>query len=272
MVEQTALVIAQSPTIAFDVASIKPSPNTGKQSLVIRPNGFSATHQSLQVYIAVAYGGAGHQEITGWPDWAATERFDIIARTPTDSGRQEILAMLRTLLAERFGLRTHRESREVDGYALVLASGNRRSPGLRPVQVDCDSTLPPEAGPVQGLFAPERRPPCGASQVGVSLVSGPVLRTVRYSAMTMDRFALTLAGKAGRPVANRTGLTGTFDIELRYLDELPTPLGLPTPKTPQEGPAFRDALRQQLGLELRPDERVQVNTLVIDAVNQPTPD
>ena len=265
-----ALVLAQSSEPRFDVASIKPSVE-GRQSLQVRPNGLTASNQSLQLYIGLAHGGGGLQ-IVGAPEWTAKERFDVIARASSPSGRQAILAMLRTLLAERFGLRTHRESRQADGYALVLASGNRRSPGLRPVNVDCDSTSPPEPGPVQGLFPPEKRPACGSSVVTTRLVSGPVLRIVRYSAITMDRFANGLDGSVGRPVVNRTGLAGTFDIELQYIAEMPAGPGVSAPTSPApDGVSFRDALKEQLGFELRP-ERVQVEMLVIDAVDRPAPD
>jgi uncharacterized protein (TIGR03435 family) len=237
---------------------------------VIRPNGLSAAHQSLRLYIGVAYGGTGLQDIVGGPEWIERERFDIIARTSAPSRRQEILGMLRTLLAERFGLRTHRESREMDGYALVLAGGDRRAPGLHPVNVDCDATAAPEPGPTVGLFPPETRPACGASTVTTALASGPVLRTQRHSAITMDGFARGLAGGVGRPVVDRTGLEGTFDVELGYIAEIPETGGLKPLKEPPVGVALRDALRQQLGFELKP-ERVTVEILVIDAIGRPTP-
>jgi len=254
---------AQSGGQSFEVASIKPSPpfvlspgTRSPQSFVIRPNGLSAAHQSLGLYITVAYGGTGLHDIVG-PEWIDRERFDIIARSPAPSGRQEILRMLRTLLAERFGLRTHRESREMDGYALVLASGSRRAPGLYPVNVDCDATAAPQPGNQVGLFVPEKRPACGASTMSMPLASGPILRTRRHSAITMDSFARGLAGGVGRPVVNRTGLEGTFDVEFRYVEEVPGMDGLKPLKERPVGVSFRDALRQQLGFELKP-ERVNV--------------
>jgi uncharacterized protein (TIGR03435 family) len=179
--------------------------------------------------------------------------------------------MLRMLLVERFGLRTHRESREMDGYALVLASGNRRAPGLHAVNVDCDATAAPEPGPPVGLFVPEKRPACGASTMTTAVASGPVLRTSRHSAITMDRFARGLEGGVGRPVVNRTGLEGTFDVELRYIAEIPETRGLKPLKEPPVGVGFRDALRRQLGFELKP-ERVTVEFLVLDAIERPKPD
>ncbi len=97
--------------------------------------------------------------------------------------------MLRTLLADRFGLRAHQESREMDGYALVLASGTRRAPGMYPVNVDCDATAAPQPGEQVGLFLPEKRPACGASIMTMPLASGPILRIRRHSAITMDAFA-----------------------------------------------------------------------------------
>ena len=119
--------------------------------------------------------------------------------------------------------------------------------------------------------ARDARLPCGHVGVRTAMVSGPVLTRNRYSGMTMDRFATGLSGSLGRPVFDRTGLTGNFDIELNYIVERPTgpgfsprPEGAPAPN----GVSLRDAITQQLGLDLR-SERGPVEYFVIDAIERP---
>jgi uncharacterized protein (TIGR03435 family) len=87
----------------------------------------------------------------------------------------------------------------------------------------------------------------------------------------MDELATGLWGSLGRPVIDKTGLAGTFDVELKYLTEQERASSLPPPQTPLVGVPLEDALKQQLGLELR-RERTTVTMLVIDAVERPTPD
>jgi uncharacterized protein (TIGR03435 family) len=73
------------------------------------------------------------------PDWARTERYDIRARTSKPSSRQEILTMLQTLLADRFAMKVHREVREMDIYALIVAKPGSLGPKLQRVVVDCET-------------------------------------------------------------------------------------------------------------------------------------
>lgn len=178
--------------------------------------------------------------------------------------------MLRALLADRFQLKTHIETRETDGYALVVARPDRLGPGLHPVTLDCDTNrLADSSKP--GLFPPEVRPACGRSVVQRRLVAGPVLTTNKYAAHTMEMLANTLWGSLGRPVIDKTGLAGRFDVELKFITESPGAPGLGTSTTPPDGPSLIDALKEQLGLELK-SERATVNLLVIDSVERPTPD
>jgi uncharacterized protein (TIGR03435 family) len=263
----------QAQTLSFEVASVRPSeslPPPGSSGAVIRPDQFDAPSYPLQALVALAH-GISNARITGWPEWTQRVRYDVRAKTARPSTRQEVLAMLQTLLAERFSLKVHRETREMDIYALVVARPGATGPKLQPVAVDCETKkLLDGSGP--GLFPPDARPACGTSVNTVRMAAGPSLTISRRAAWTMEQMALGLGGGVGRPVIDRTGLTGTFDAELTYVAENPASPSFPVPSSPQpppDGVSLRDAIRQQLGLDLR-SERGPVEFLVIDAIERPT--
>ena len=99
--------------------------------------------------------------------------------------------------------------------------------------------------------------------------SGPSVMRNSFAAVTMERLASGLVS-TGRPVIDKTGLMGTFDVEMEYISE-GAPVAAPTSKEPLTGLALREALKQYLGLELR-SERGRVEYLVIDSIARPTPD
>ena len=246
-------------------------PGVRIRGVEIRAEQFEATRYPLLAIITLAYGVTGGR-IEGAPEWVRTENYDIRAKAPKPSSRQEMLQMLQTLLAERFQLKAHRETRTMDVYGLVFAkSDNSLGSGMHPVKVDCETnTITEDSGP--GLFPRDARPACGVLLVRTALIAGPVLTGSRYAGMTMERFASGLSGSLGRPVFDRTGLTGTFDIELNYIREMPPGPGFST--RPEVAPApngvsLRDAITQQLGLDLR-SERGPVEFFVIDSINRPT--
>ena len=114
----------------FDVASVKPSRPEENHAAHIRPDGIDFQNQSLAGYISLAYSLAGYQ-LRG-PAWIATERFDIAAKAAAPVSDQQLRIILQALLAERFHLVMHRESKEVQGYSLVAAKG-----GLKVHPVPC---------------------------------------------------------------------------------------------------------------------------------------
>jgi uncharacterized protein (TIGR03435 family) len=261
------------PPLAFDVASVKPNPAVSAPSagLQIRPEQLEAIWYPVQALVIQAY-DVSVARIVGLPDWTRTERYDVRAKTSRPSTRQDVLSMLRTLLADRFSLKVHREVREMDVYALAFARPDGGpGPKLRQVVVNCETNkLAAGSGP--GLYPLDARPPCGNMISNARAVAGPTLVRSRFAAITMERLAATLgAGSVGRPVIDKTGLTGMFDVELDYLTESAGAPGAPTVTEPPEGVSLRDALKQQLGLELRPD-RGPVEYLAIDSIARPTPD
>jgi uncharacterized protein (TIGR03435 family) len=234
-----------SETAAFEVASVKP--NTSRVSNAVpasRANGsYSASNVALKSVIANAYEVRIFQ-IEGGPDWLTSERFDIIARGREGTPDRLRPAMLRTLLAERFKLAAHFETREQQVYALVLArSDGRLGLQLKPSPPSASGATP---GPVMTSV-----------DNGVARIQG--------SRVPLDNFALVLASSVfSRRVIDRTGLGGQFDLDLRFTPES-------SPAVAPEFPSIFTAVQEQLGLRLQ-SERGPVPVLVIDSVQRPTPD
>jgi uncharacterized protein (TIGR03435 family) len=256
---------------AFEVASVKPN-RSGDLLIGIDLPGtdrFTATNVALRELIRVAY-DLPNARLVGGPDWIRTERFDIVAKSAeslprwTPSGPpMTVLLMLRTLLADRFGLVVHQETRDLPIYALTIARDDRKfGPELRPSTLDCSAvTGPPPPG------ATPNQPACGMRIGPGQMVLGGV---------PMSQLATVLSPFAQRVVIDRTGLGGTFDLRLSWIPEK-VPQGEPPPGAPQlppvdpNGPSLFAALQEQLGLKLE-SQRAPLEVLVIDDVERPTPD
>ena len=240
----TVAGLAQQPPAsapAFEVASVRPNksgtPNAVPPS---RANGsYSASNVALKSVIANAYEVRIFQ-IAGDPAWVTTERFDIIARGREGTPDRLRPAMLRTLLAERFKLVAHFETREQQVYALVLARSDAKlGPRLKPAAPGNNPDIPLTAGG-----------PGGARIVG--------------KAVSMDDFARELATQFRQVLTNRTGLNERFELDLQYTPDSST-------ATAPEFPSIFTAVQEQLGLKLEAS-RGPVEVLVIDSVERPTPD
>jgi len=244
---------------AFDVASVKPNLSGDLNvRLQAMPGGrFIATNAPLRTLIREAYALHGSQ-ITGGPGWLDSDRFDIVAKSESNPTPLQMRVMLRALLAERFQLRVHTETRDLPLYALVLArSDGTLGPHLRHTGADC-SQAPEWLGsgppPVLDLAAP-----CRAAGPGTG-------GGMRFRGITLDAFATFLATPVRRPVIDRTGLSGDFDIELDMTAELgppPPPPGMPDAVDRTSAPSIFTTVHEQLGLRLDA-RRGPVDVLVID--------
>ena len=217
-----------APPLAFDAASVKRSaPPAGQgngSNMRADPGRLTCTNVSLKQYIVSAWGLKDYQVST--PDWMKDERYDLTATMPAGSPPHEVLLMLQGLLTERFRLATHRETKELAVYALVVDRN-----GLK---------LKPADG-----FG------------GTSVSSSPKGRTLRASA-TMRGLAGTLSGLVDRPVIDMTGLAGGFNINLEWTpegNEGATGDGIP-------GPTVFTALHE-VGLRLE-SRKAPVEMLVVD--------
>jgi uncharacterized protein (TIGR03435 family) len=270
-VTATALSQQSLATPAFEVASVKENKSVGESGIISgpTPGRFTVTNIPLRFILMYAYDLRGHQ-LVGAPEWASTAAFDIIGTYPpgTTPTVESHRLMLQTLLADRFGLRVHRETRELPMYALVLArSDGRLGPRLAPSSVDCDKWLA-EKRPQLGAGGPSVVAPGGARPACMMMTSR---RFLTAGTRSIDQLALSLQSLVERPVVNRTGLTGNFDIDLQWT----TPEAAPAPPRgglPQEDlAAIFTAVQEQLGLKLE-SSRGPFDVVVIDSIKRPTPD
>jgi len=256
----TAL-LAQSYT--FEAASVKPaSPdNPPGQGVSRAPGGrFTAVNAPLRFLIMYAYQLQGHQ-LVGAPDWIANERFDIVAKMEGDpptivtSGIDPMRLATRTLLADRFGLVAHRETRELDIYALTMARpGGKPGRALTPSPEDCA---------VMAAAARAAPPPPGADGAPPFICgAGFGQGRVRFAGYPLSTFASGLSNSLGRAVVDRTGLMGNWAFDLTYA---------PEPSPDSDVPGLFTAIQEELGLKLEATKG-PVEVLVIDTVSRPTPD
>jgi uncharacterized protein (TIGR03435 family) len=267
---------AQQRALAFETASVKPNKSGGEDRYIrIDPSGagLTAVNMQLRELITFAYQIRGYQ-LEGGPDWIASDRFDILAKSEREvpatgaffGGQEPLRIMLRTLLADRFKLVMHRETRELPIFDLVLARPDGKlGPQLRRAAVDCQAQAAAATG---GAPAASSGPPGpGSCFMNMNPVS------IRGGGVTLAMLANILSGPATqRLVIDRTGLTGSWDLEVTYTpdrSQLPAGVELPSSIDPN-GPSLYTALEEQLGLKLRP-ARGPVEVLVIDSVQQPTP-
>lgn len=252
---------------AFEVASVKANRSgQGGSTTRFTPGGYQGRNVTLRFLIRSAY-DVQDVQLVGAPAWIASERFDINATLTGDPSLEERQAMLRALLAERFKLVVRNESRELPTYALVRAKADGPlGPRIKASECEMkvDEPLP---------ATPDGPVPCGAYLSSIGMV--------RARSVTLDRLASGLTPMVNRITTDRTGLAGTFDIELRW-----TPENLPqrAPGTPPgqavqingiaidpDGPSIFTALQEQLGLKLDASKAV-MPVLVIEGVERPTED
>jgi uncharacterized protein (TIGR03435 family) len=242
----TPVIAQQGDGPRFDVVSVKPnnSPEPGGRN-ALEPGGYEGINVTVRRLIALAYMPLPFTLIEGGPSWIGTDRFDVRAKFPGNPPRDELQRMMRNLLADRFKLRTHLEKRPTPIYALVIERSGVLGPSLHPAEIDC-------ANP-----AADRQPnvPWCAFQYTDGLLRG--------RGVTLDQIAGEIA--AGRIVVNRSGLTGRYDVELRWT---PDPGPTAAADTP---PGLVTAVREQLGLRLQSDT-AEMEHLVIDSVERPQPD
>jgi uncharacterized protein (TIGR03435 family) len=257
----------------FDVASIKPNHSGGRpQGLRVQPGGrLTAVNVPVRLLIAPAYRLTPTQIrlISGAPDWIDSQHFDLDARAEGNFSEDQLVLMEQALLADRFKLKAHFETRQLPVYALVLAKAGKTGPQLVPHKDDTNCVQDPEGGgePIRtGSVIP--RPPCG----GIRLLKvGP--RMGVGASCTMETFARILSGLAGRAVEDHTGLSGEFDMALEYTPDIagPGPQGSidGTPPNSSDAPSIFTALQEQLGLKLE-SRTGPVDVLVIDHIEQPS--
>ena len=254
----TSTVAAQPPVHrVFEVASVKLAATHGPPAKPLFC-GFDS-HGRFQAYgwaryfVACAYErGFGKIDdfILSGPSWIDAEFYQIDARLGAEDvslTQPDRLAVVRALLAERFKLSLHQETRETPMYALV--AGNRGGPGLRPADSSCANA------------------PCGRDTIGPS--------SIRSRAITMAQLAKLLSSRIGRRVEDRTGLADAYDVSLEWTQALSAP---PSPEAASSSFLPADpapssifgAVEEQLGLKLQ-SIKGTADVIVIDHVERPSP-
>ena len=274
--------------LAFDVAAIRKSNQEtaatheasnvplGPGNVYSSTGGrFSASDFPLLNYITFAYRMTDAQLEafrSQIPDWVRTTRFNIEARTDkSDVTKDQLRLMMRALLADRFHLAVHSEARSKSVYNLLLVKPGTTGPKLFPhvPGSDCPSTLPlstsaseiPRSETVDGGYPTT----CGAILLLPSTAAGNVTIGGRDVRLPLLASSLTGWGDLGRPVVDQTGLAASYDFVLTYLPQQ----GSDAPSANLEGPDFRQALRQQLGLRLE-SARADVQILILDHIDHVT--
>jgi len=300
MIFSMAAAYAQTP--AFEVATVKLSPQmtpdliiSGKLHVGMKTDAgrVDLGYMSLRDLIPLAYGVKPFQ-VTG-PDWMGTQRFDILAKLPEGATKEQVPAMLQALLTERFGLTVHRESKEVPVYALTVAKGGPKFKESAP-----EPDAPPakeEGGIVVGTGDQQVRLKQNGVGGGIVASGGPGGATrmtmgaggtmrMEMAKMTMPALAAMLTPMLDRPVLDKTGLAGTYQLalELAMQDMMqaaqkmgagipglpPRPAGpagqaVPAASDPSGGSIFQSV--QQLGLKLD-KEKAPFETIVVDRLEK----
>lgn len=296
-----AQTAAPAAPVTFEVASVKPSdPNSSSGIFgsmpMVKPQGaggITASNLPLRLLIRMAYGLQDFQ-IVGGPSWQMSSKFDITAKAAEGTkGIQDLQTMMKALLADRFKLKTHTETRELPIYALTLArSDGKLGPDLKPSSANCsgdemqkraEELAKGGGAAVLSMLAKGETVPCMI--LPVINPSNPNPNGgfgLRGNGQAMTGLTQLLTQVTGRMVHDKTGLTGLYDFELRFdpqvlMAMLPQlginiPAGAATANLPaSDSPALLTALREQLGLKLDA-QRGPVEVLVIDSTEMPQPD
>jgi uncharacterized protein (TIGR03435 family) len=220
---------------SFEVATIKPSdPKLTRTGFQIEGRHVVMTNQTLENLIALAY-GLQVKQVVGGPAWFETDRYDIDG-VPDVEGQpdlKQVQTMYQKLLADRFKLVVHRDTRELSVYELVAAKAGPK--------------LASSKGDPNGM--PDQR---GGA------------RAMTFTNTSMGDFALMLEFMMDRPILDKTGLAGRFDFVLSW-----TPLDAAETTDPTAPPGIFTAVQEQLGLKLEP-VKAPAEVLVVDKAERPS--
>jgi uncharacterized protein (TIGR03435 family) len=285
--------------LTFEVATIKPAPPINPAAILagqmphvgmnVQGTRVDIGYMSLMELIVNAFKVRPYQ-VNG-PDWMKTERFDILAKMPDGTTKDDVPQMLQALLTERFGMKVHRDSREDPIYALVVAKGGSKLQEALP-----DPETPPEPAPGAMTL------PNGQGQVQINRNGGATVTTpgrgttkmsmtpdghmrLEASKMSMEDLAQALNPLVDHPVFDMTELKGNYQVALELsLDTMlaiaraqgmdvgalgargAAPGGAPEASDPS-GSSSIFASVQQLGLKLEP-RKMQLDYVVVDHIEK----
>ena len=273
--------------MAFEVASIHQSkpgtftpPNFALDDSdnfdVENPHGRFYADFPLEVYITFAYklhpsASETHTLLLPLAKWVASDSYVIQARASGNPTKDQMRLMMQSLLADRFGLKVHFEPRELPVLILELDKPGKTGPKLRPHAegTPCDAKVP----------MPEPGASLKPGDVFPVICNAVMLQPARNQGMLLGSRNITIEGIAGalpdigrlgRPVVDKTGLTGTFDFSMEWSPDTDRPLPPGAAASPEpEATSFMEALKEQLGLKLKPGKAV-LPILIVDHVERPS--
>lgn len=225
---------------AFEVASLKPDPFKGQGGIGIRVAGnrLMVDHQSLTAMVVFAYGLEDFQ-VSGGPAWSKAgpmdaDAYQLIAQSPagTTPAQEQFEQMLQALLAERFKLKLHHETKDLPAYELVIGKNGHKLKDA----ADLSQHTVWNSGAVSKYHG---------------------------KSVSMHDLAFVLRTQTGRPVIDKTGLAGKYDFELQWASGNPPPPDL-------DAPSIFTAVQEQIGLRLDP-VKAPFDTIVIDSAEKPSP-
>jgi uncharacterized protein (TIGR03435 family) len=257
--------------LEFDAATIKQSaaPDGGMRRVGCTggpgqpdPVMFRCTNMSLKNLLVRASGMESFQ-VAG-PDWMPSQMFEIAAKVPDGATKEQFAEMLQNMLIDRFGLKTHHESREITRYELVVAKGGLKLKEASETPASAPPPGPGRAGKIE--FDKDGYPMLERGRPGMIMMNGRA--RLFNPGMTMERLAGQLSGQLGKPVADMTGLKGKYDIGLYWSAEqmrAGAPGLGPSSAAPEfdSGPTLERAIQDQLGLRLEA-KKGSVDFLVVD--------
>jgi uncharacterized protein (TIGR03435 family) len=299
----SCLVYAQAPdpSVVFEVASVKVSPpvvvagdgrrmatrigcmgGPGTQS----PGQYTCSNSTVNVLIREAYNLKNYQI----PNFSVSEgsRYDINAKIPAGSSKEQVRTMLQNLLAERFKLTYHFDKKEMQVYELVVGkNGVKMKPSPPEDPPPAAGASGPATPPADGVrFNPQMGPdgfpilPARRNSSSISMMGNGGTRISTNDA-TMQSIAMFLSNQLGRPVTDNTGLSGKFDYVLTFSREGMEGMGGPSmivtagpgggppppPPPPSDAPTIFAAVQEQLGLKLE-QKKGLVDLFVIDHIEK----
>lgn len=283
----------------FEAASIKPAappggPGGGGRAMTFRmgpqggpgtsdPGRIRYTFMSLKTLLMNAYDVKGFQ-ISG-PAWLDSERFDVQATMPPETTKEQFRVMLQNLLAERFGVKVHHETKELPMYSLVVAKGGPKMKESAPEETTKEGAEPPPqplpSQPKMGADGFPILPNIGGGRGGIFMIMMPNRARLMGNKQTMKDLATRLSDMLSKPVIDMTELTAKYDFTLTYSPEGmngmlgPPPGGMiggrgpadGTANEPESAPTLFAAIQSDLGLKLDA-KKGPVDLVVVDHIEK----
>jgi uncharacterized protein (TIGR03435 family) len=225
----------------WDVVTVKardPNDTSNNQSMSMKGRQFAIINKTVESMLEAGYGMHKNQ-IVGAPGWIETERWDVqgLPDVPGSPSLKQVQSLIRKVLAERFGLKLHRETKELAVYAITVAKGGEK---MIKSAGDPNGTMDERDGQSGGVV------------------------TMRLTNASMSEFPWALMYFLSRPAVDQTGLTGRYDFQLKWTsDESRAPTDGTAP------PSLFTAIQEQLGLKLEP-VKAPAEVLIIDQLQRPS--